>query len=341
MRRATVHDVAEAANASLATVDRVLNGRPGVSPAMAERVREAARRLCYRRDILAANLATSRQYRFTFVVPPPGTNGFFGALHEEIDRHAALLASRRVMVGRRVYAAFNEPELVECLDELVEEDCLGVAVVAIDGPRVRETIDKLVARGIAVVTLVSDALRSRRTHYVGIDNAAAGRTAASLLGRFVGRRDARVGIVLGSATLRDHAERQLGFCQVMARDFPDFEVLPALAGRDCSERTRNLVRDLLRQHPDLAGLYSIGGGNRGIIRALEESGRAGDIVTVAHELTAASRAALLAGTYDAVLHQDPGEEIEHALRILRATVDREDDIPPPVRTNIFVRDNLP
>ena len=37
-RRATVHDVARAAGVSLATVDRVLNGRPGVRAITAEKV---------------------------------------------------------------------------------------------------------------------------------------------------------------------------------------------------------------------------------------------------------------------------------------------------------------
>ena len=82
------------------------------------------------------------------------------------------------------------------------------------------------------MTLVADALRTRRLHYVGIDNNAAGRTAGSLLGRFVGRREATVAIVLGSGVMRDQVERQLGFCQVMARDFPEFRVLPPLVGQD-------------------------------------------------------------------------------------------------------------
>jgi LacI family transcriptional regulator len=52
-RRATVHDVARAAGVSLATVDRVLNGRPGVRPQTAEKVDAAIRELDFRRDLSA------------------------------------------------------------------------------------------------------------------------------------------------------------------------------------------------------------------------------------------------------------------------------------------------
>ena len=44
-RRATVHDVARTAGVSLATVDRVLNGRPGVRPETAVRVESAIKAL--------------------------------------------------------------------------------------------------------------------------------------------------------------------------------------------------------------------------------------------------------------------------------------------------------
>ena len=122
MRRATVHDVAQAAHASLATVDRVLNGRAGVSAAMTKRVREAAERLSYRaRHVRGQFSPTSRRYRFVFVLPPPATSTFFDDLHAEVDRQATLLASERVVVTRRIYGAFSEAELVECLDELIEE----------------------------------------------------------------------------------------------------------------------------------------------------------------------------------------------------------------------------
>ncbi|HHY50059.1 MAG TPA: LacI family transcriptional regulator, partial [Alphaproteobacteria bacterium] len=59
-RRATVHDVAREAGVSLATVDRVLNGRPGVRPATADKVEEAIRALDFRRDLSASLLARAR-----------------------------------------------------------------------------------------------------------------------------------------------------------------------------------------------------------------------------------------------------------------------------------------
>ena len=68
-------------------------------------------------------------------------------------------------------------------------------------------------------------------------------------------------------------------------EYPDLVALPALEGRDDSERTRVLAADLLERNPDLLGIYSAGAGNRGIAAALEDAGRSRDIVWIAHELT--------------------------------------------------------
>ncbi len=125
-------------------------------------------------------------------------------------------------------------------------------------------IDDLVQRGVPVVTLVSDVPQSRRIHYVGIDNPAAGRTAGALMGRFLAGQRGAVGLIAGSMALRDHAERHFGFHQVLATEFPHLTVLPPLEGRDDSDRNEALTLELLRERPDLVGLYNIGAGNRGI-----------------------------------------------------------------------------
>lgn len=55
----TIRDVAALAGTSLKTVSRVVNGEPGVSPELGERVRIAIERLGYRRNMAASNLRRS------------------------------------------------------------------------------------------------------------------------------------------------------------------------------------------------------------------------------------------------------------------------------------------
>lgn len=341
-RPATAGDVAARAGVSLATVDRVLNGRPGVRGSTIKAVQDAVDQLGFRRDLSAANLARGRRYRFRFLVPDLDQNSFMRSIRGEIDAATLRGLDQRIALTVATYAAFDPLDLARKLRGCRDLDIMGVAVVAVDAPEVRDAIAQLHADGIAVVTMVSDATPSRRLCFIGPDNVAAGRVAASLLGRFVGARRGCVLTVAGRMTLRDHAERRLGFAQVMALDFPHLTVLPVAEGLDDWTVTEPLVTEALRTSDGLVGLYSMGAGNRGIARALDAAGRAAQVVAIGHELTPFMREALLDGTFDAAINQSPSDEVRRAVQTLKAVADGEEDYrPEPVRIDIFLKDNLP
>ena len=339
--RASLQDVARAAGVSLATVDRVLHGRPGVRARTVERVNAAVHQLGYRPDPAATRLARNRTLRLA-VVLPSGTNTFVSMLQQQVQAMAPWLAEQRAIAVVQTVDVFSPQALADHLHSL-DEGFDAVLVMALDHPQVRAAIDDLVVRGTEVITLVSDVPNSRRAHFVGIDNVAAGRTAATLLGRFVGRRPGRIGIVLGSRALRDHAERLFGFEQVIATEHAQLTLLPPIEGHDLSERTERLVADLLKREPWLTGLYSIGAGNRGIQAALVASGRAEHVVWVCHELTPHARRALLDGVADAVINQDAGHEVRSACRLALARLSGERVLADQerIRIDVFLKDNLP
>jgi LacI family transcriptional regulator len=341
MGRATIEDVARQAGVSVATVDRVLNGRAAVRPQTVERVESAIRSLNYQPDRLAARLARGKEYRFCFVLAE-GNNSFMIGLGEEVRAAARRMQAEKVAIDTRLTDVFEAETLARTLDQ-IGENYDGVAVVALDHPRVREAINGLVERGVTVVTLVSDVPGSKRVHYVGIDNAAAGRTAATLMGRFLGGRRGKVGLIAGSLSLRDHIERQFGFEQVMMHEYPHLTVLPVREARDDWQKVESVAAQLLGEHAGMIGLYNVGAGTRGIVSALESSGRHRNFVYIAHELTEESRRALVAGTIAAIINQDAGHEVRSAIRVLMAKTDRTPVVEAMerIRIDVFVRDNLP
>ena len=353
--RPSLQDVAREAQVSLATVDRVLNKRPGVRAPTVERVQAAVRRLGYRPDPAAARLARARLHRVCFVLPS-GSNSFVASLRSQLVDNRSWMADHR-LVAEAIEVDVFEPRRLAAALLALKGRCDGVVVMALDHPLVRAAIDELVGTEMAVITLVSDVPGSARQHFVGIDNVAAGRTAATLLGRFLGhrpaaessrrggtaRRAAEVGVVVGSLSLRDHAERTFGFNQVMASEFPGLVVLPSVEGKDNPRRNETLASELLAAHPSLAAIYSVGADNAGIAKALKTAGRAREVVFVGHELTADSRADLLDGTMDAVISQDAGHEIRSALRLALAQLTREPVHADQerIRLDIYLKDNLP
>ncbi|MEO1677819.1 MAG: LacI family DNA-binding transcriptional regulator [Pseudomonadota bacterium] len=342
MSKPTVHDIAREAGVSLATVDRVLNERPGVRDRTVERVRDAVRRLGYVRNTQAANLARQRRYAFAFVLPE-GPNQFVetmrASLTETLEAHTTELLSVTVWP----VPAHDPHAVVRTLVRLSASQVDGAAVMLPETPQVRDAIVRLKADGMAIVALASDLPNSPRDHFVGINSHSAGRAAASLMGRFIGARKGDVLVVTNSLQARDSLERRLGFDAVMAAEFSDLRALPSIESHNDPDRMETIVRAAASRNPSLVGVYSMGSGNAPLLRGLRRSGRSDELTVIAHELTSVTRQALVAREVDAVITQNVGHLVRSALRVLRARVD---GIPifeaqERIRTDIVIRENLP
>jgi LacI family transcriptional regulator len=342
LRIPTINDIARVAGVSLATVDRVLNERPGVRRVTIDKVNKAIAELGYVRDTAAANLARRRVYRLLFILPET-ENEFFRAITADIHAQAAKLVHQRVTLDLATVPAFDPQALVARLDSIQPADFDGVAVLGLETPSVRDAVKRLRARGLAVVALISDLPSSERDHFVGIDNMSAGRTAGQLMGRFV-RQPGRVLVITGSRLARDHLERRNGFDAVMYEDFPGLDVVASVESREDPRLLEHMLHDILSAYPDLRGIYSSAPANAGLIHALKQAGpRADEIVVIAHELTQSSREALQSGLYDAIISQDTGHIVRSATRLLKATTDQApfDHTQERIRIDIYLRENLP
>lgn len=335
--RLTIADIARAAGVSTATVDRVLNERAGVHARTRRRVLATAQGLGYLDAVPAESGAPPLDLAF---IIPGGTNTFLGLLSACLDEIAQRGgAEARIRVHRM--EVFRPEALVPGLRALTQQ-ADGIGLIALDHPAVRTAIREAAAAGVRVLTLVSDIADVPRHGYVGIDNRAAGRLAGHLLGRFL-RRRGPVAMFAGSLGYRGHEERANGFRRILAEEFAALPVLETPEMHDDVEECYRVAAALLRSTPDLAGIYNIGAGNRGIVRALEEAGRAREVVFIGHELTEHTRRFLLAGTMDAVIDQDPRQEAELAVRALIQAIRGGSAALriPLLRAQAIFRENLP
>lgn len=331
--KVTLQHIAEVAGVSPATVDRVINSRPGVRAETRAHVLSVARELGYR---LRGTAGQTARLRFLL---PYGTNSFIRRLGGEIERQAADLPGMAVAV--EAVEGFDPPRLAERLAAL-QGQAEGLGIIALDHPLVREALRGLAAAGTKIVTLVSDIQSIPRLAYVGVDNRQAGRLAGYVIGRLLGAgRRGKVALFAGSLSDRGHQEREMGFRQILYEEFPLLEIVELREILDDRAKARAEALALLERRPDLAAIYNVGAGTAGIGAALKESGRAGRIIFVGHEVTADNKALLLDGTLDAVIDQNPRHEAREALAALAAAVRGQPCTPVPPRLNVIFRENLP
>ncbi|MFJ1301635.1 LacI family DNA-binding transcriptional regulator [Pseudomonadota bacterium AL_CKDN230030165-1A_HGKHYDSX7] len=341
--RPTISLIAREAGMSTATVDRVLNDRDGVRGKTRDRVLAIANRLGY--FIQGADTA-SQDVRVDFVLPA-GTNSFMTALGQHLLEEAATRPDVRARL--HLIEGFDANKLAQKLYEL-REQTQAVGLVGLDHPQVRDAIMALRDSGVHVSTLVSDIPISARLGYVGIDNRAAGRLAALLLGRFLPQHtEQKVAVFVGSLAYRGHEEREMGFRSLLSEEFPHLRIAHILEIGDDRDRAFAVTQDLLRKEPPHA-IYNIGAGNQGIARALKEArpadargsdARTPRIVFVGHDLTEATRRLLLDRTMDAVIDQNPRVEAREIVKLLVAAVKGAPEPSYLPRLQVIFRENIP
>ena len=339
--RSCLKDVAEAAGVSTATADRALHGRSGVRDATMQRVLKAASALEYLPEAELMRTLRPPPMELVFLLPA-GSNRYLQMLGDSIGYSQESLAPFNVRLRRHLIDSFD-PERVAGALLRHGRHAQGLAFMALEHPRVRQAVDTLVERGVHVITLISDISNSRRAAYVGMDNRAAGRTAGDLIGRLLGGRTGHVAMIAGSLSYRGHEEREMGFLQVMQERFPQLTVVGLREGQDDAGNNHRQARSLLKSHPDLVGLYNIGGASDGVARALKEEGRAEKVVFIGHGLTPDTRALLVDGTLDAVITQHPQTMVSNCARIFSNLRDGNEVMSgvEPVRLSIVMRENLP
>ncbi len=340
--RPTVIDIAREAGVSLATVDRVLNARPGVREKTVRAVNEAISKLGYVRDLTAANLARGRSYKVAAVLPDTESQ-FLQSLAEALTEAGSMAATSRTELHLYRFPAEDPHALAALLGSLSDRNYVGVALMAPETPVLRDAVRGLRAKGIPTVALVSDLPNAGCDHFVGVDNRAAGRTAGVMIGRFLGGGPGQV-MVLGQSLLaRDMIERRRGFDEVMQRDFPGLEVLQSLETHGSPVTLRQVVAEILTNAPQVCGIYAMGGGNRTLTQVLADMGLSGKLTVICHELTPHVRAALIGGEVTAVITQNLGHLARSTLRVLRAKVDHQplDEGQEQIRIEIVLRENLP
>ncbi len=349
---ATIADIAARAGVGTATVDRVLNKRPGVNVDTMQRVMQVVAELGA--PPLRGRPRKGDNFRFAYVLPAE-ESPFLGLVDRQIAQAAGDFRHQHITEVTHRLDATDPARFAASLAQVAHcEGCEGVALMAPDLPAVKLAINELVRSGVHVVTLFSDVAGSMRETHIGADNRAAGRTAGLLLARMAqagGGAGAGTGasaaapgrdtLLLSSQATRLSAEieRRIGFAQVIEESFPGLRLLrtPDLPADD--DGAAKALQRFLKKGVDparVAGIYNVGSGTAGVVRALAGAGLGGAakaagpptaaagpapaaaMAVVAHDFTDTHRSLLSAGGLSYVLHQDIHYCVLTAARVLRA-----------------------
>jgi LacI family transcriptional regulator len=325
----TIRDIAAVAGVGPATVDRVLNNRPGVREKTRRRVQEALDKLSSEKSADGKPLDIR-----LFCDSGETFNAAMAAAERQVNR------STPGAVVHGAYVTTSRLEPMAFAQRIAEEGRTadGVVVVAREHPAFNRAIRKLVGDGVPVVCLTTDLPSSRRSAYVGNDQYAAGSVAGQLIGKALPPARGRILLVM-SVPFRCQQEREMGFRRVLRADFPHLRIDERVISDDVPETTYEHIMKYIEAHGAPAAVYNVAGANRGVAMALERSGHAKDTIFVGHELTNRSRELLESGTMDYVISHDFAGELAAAVRWIRESRAGASAEPSPSPILIHTRYN--
>ena len=339
--RPTTKDLAEAAGVSLATVDRVLNNRPNASKKSIQKVNEAIERIGFVRNMAAVSLVKNKTYKVRFILPTAGDQ-YLEELLNQVE-HVNESLKQELASADAIQLPMNNPHAVaNYLAELDVSEVDGVAIMAPESPQVRDAMTRLGERNIKVVQFLSGQENHDDLDFVGIDNFAAGATAARILGRFVGPQDGKIMVISETMQSLDSIERRLGFDQIINNEFSNLSVLPSLETYGDDERAKRIIARQLERNDDIVALYVMSSEARAPVQHVASTSALANLTVVAHERTPFSEDALRSGDIDAVIAQNPTSAVRKAVRILRTrSENREPDTSREnLRIEVLLKDNL-
>lgn len=304
-----VTDIAAQSGLSRATVDRVLHRRPGVRPQTVAQVERALAELDRQQSQV---LLSTRAIMLDLVMQAP--QRFANATRSALETELSLLHPTVVRARSHLRELSDPAAAAHILDTVLDRGSDGVILKAPEHPEVTAAVRRLQEAGIPTVTYVTDLPQSARVAYVGLDNHAAGATAAYLITGF-GGTNGTVLVTLSSSSFHGEEQREVAFRQALSQLSPKRDVLE-VTNTDGQDATMyGAVMAVLADAPQVDAVYSPGGGNAATLRAFDDLGRS-PTVFIAHDLDADNVRLLRTGRLTAVLHHDLGADLRRAVHLL-------------------------
>ena len=194
---------------------------------------------------------------------------------------------------------------IEILDSMIARHVDGIAIAASDRDALSNSLHRAAEQQIPVTIFDSGVTSKDYMTFLATNNFEGGQKAARKLSDLLHGKGtvAEIMHAPGSAST---TERERGFEEVMAREFPNIHIIAKQFSMSDQARALAVTEDILTANPKLDGIFaSSEPSSVGAAQALKSRGLAGRIRLVGFDASPALIDDLQDGTIDALVAQDP------------------------------------
>lgn len=128
----TIKDIAEKADVSVGTVDRVLHNRSNVSQLAKEKVKKALISLNYHPNVYASTLAYNKSYTFVLLMPTHESEAYWEEIEQGVNKAMDSLRDFNIDVKFMYYKRFENQSFISQYEACLKEEPNGVIIVPVD-----------------------------------------------------------------------------------------------------------------------------------------------------------------------------------------------------------------
>ncbi len=319
----TMQQIADKAGVSRGTVDRALNNRGRIDHEVAEEINKIAGEMGYIHKPRKRQAKHIKTWKLG-VVTQLCKAAFMMEINRGIQTASRELEERGIEILVKEQESVREEDQMEALEELMEENIHGLAIMPVDSEKIRAKLNWMIhEKNIPVVTFNSDIVGTGRTCFVGMDNRRSGCTAAGLMG-MLARGSGKVLVITGHFSSLLNNQRVDGFVEEMKKSFPGIEIIGVQASFNESSEVERIIENAMSDISGINGIFIVSGGQEGIEGAFRKLDLKERPYVVIYDQTPKNKELLESGMADFLIDQNGFEQGYRPLRILEnILLDRE------------------
>jgi len=313
-KRAGIKQIAEVAKVSIGTVDRALNGRPGISEATRQRVLRIAEELLYQPNLAARALSRGGTNLKIGVCVPREIHFYYDYVWEGILSEARRYSQMGVEFLNRPAPALGEGD-DELLRSFLKDGVHGIILAPGNPDAITPLINEAEERNVRVVCVTTDAPSSKRSSIIGGEPKLAGAMAGELMAKFV-RPGAEVAIITGQLFTEDQRKKTEGFSESFPKHCEDGRIAAVVEAHEDEDECFCKTFEMLGEIANLAGIYVNTSNSLPVCRAIGARKLAGKVKLITSDLFPDLVPYFEKGTISASIHQRPHRQGQLAVRRL-------------------------
>lgn len=252
--RIRIKDIAQLANVSVGTVDRVIHGRSGVSEASKKRVEEILKQLNYQPNMYASALASNKKYAFSCLLPQHLEGEYWTAIEAGIYEAVIAYSDFNTSVKINYYDPYDYHSFVNASKAILKEEPDGVMVAPTAPQYTKGLTNQLKMLDIPYIYIDSKIEDAPPLAFFGQNSRQSGYFAARML-MLLAREEKEIVIfkkihegIVGS---NQQESREIGFKQYMKEHHPSCKILELDLHAERNDEDNQMLDDFFRTHPDV------------------------------------------------------------------------------------------